>query len=241
MYLARCIDILKGVRKREENCMDKLIPAFKTTLFDPVLSDACIDMAGLGIDGLLDVDIFKSIPIANILVGIGRTAQNLHDRNLLRQTVKFINTFNERSTPIGKLEKYRKRLNENPKFAEEELGRVLILLNSNVDLRKSEILARFYRAYVSEEINWEKFCELSEVISRIFISDIQLLYAIRNKQISDTSQCSVYKADRLIALGLLNSAMKSMSIGDISGSHTERYIQINDLGEIFCNLGIPGS
>lgn len=31
--------------------MDKLVPAFETTLFDPTLSDACSDMAELGIDG----------------------------------------------------------------------------------------------------------------------------------------------------------------------------------------------
>ncbi len=93
-----------------------------------------------------------------------------------------------------------------------------------MDLKKSEVLARFYIAYVSEKINWEKFCELSDVISRMFVSDIRLLYAIYNKEISDTSQCVVYQADRLIALGLLDSATKSMSIGGINSSHTERYI-----------------
>jgi hypothetical protein len=34
--------------------MDKIVPAFESTLFDPTLSDACIDMAELGIDSLLD-------------------------------------------------------------------------------------------------------------------------------------------------------------------------------------------
>ena len=43
--------------------MDKIVPAFETTLFDPTLSDACIDMAELGIDSLLDEGVFKSIPI----------------------------------------------------------------------------------------------------------------------------------------------------------------------------------
>lgn len=34
--------------------MDKLVPAFETTLFDPTLSDMCVEMAELGIDSLLD-------------------------------------------------------------------------------------------------------------------------------------------------------------------------------------------
>lgn len=216
--------------------MNKIVPAFETTLFDSTLSDACVDMAELGIDSLLDYGVFKSVPIVSVLVGLGKTAQNLHDRNLLKQTIKFINTFNEKSITPAKLQKYKERIYNNPKFAEEELGRVLIILNSNVDLKKSEILARFYIAYVEEQINWDTFCELSEVISRMFVSDIKLLFAVYNKRVSDTSQCPVYQADRLIALGLLDSAMKSMSIGSVSSSHTQRYIQTNQLGNTFCDL-----
>ena len=80
--------------------MDKIVPAFETTLFDPTLSDACIDMAELGIDSLLDEGVFKSIPIVSVLVGLGKAAQNIHDRNLLKQTIKFINTFNEKSISV---------------------------------------------------------------------------------------------------------------------------------------------
>ena len=67
-------------------------------------------------------------------MGLGKTAQNIHDRNLLKQTIKFINTFNEKSISTQKVEKYKNHLDSNPKYAEEELGRVIILLNSNVDL-----------------------------------------------------------------------------------------------------------
>ena len=216
--------------------MDKIVPAFETTLFDPTLSDACIDMAEMGIDSLLDEGVFKSIPVVSLLVGVGKTAQNIHDRNLLKQTIKFINAFNEKTIPTNKVEKYRKKLREKPQYAEEELGRIIILLNSNVEIKKSELLAKFYRAYINEEIDWPTFCELSDITSRLFISDLQLLYDIYHRQISDTSQCLVYKADRLIALGLLDSAMKSMSVGSVSGSQTQRYIQTNDLGKLYCSI-----
>lgn len=205
-------------------------------MFDSTLSDACVDIAELGIDSLLDEGVFKSIPIVNVLVGLGRTAQNIHDRNLLKQTIKFINTFNEKSISPKKLEKYKKRLDSNPKYAEEELGRVIILLNSNVDLKKSELLAKFYHSYVSADIDWSTFCELSDITSRLFISDLHLLFEVNKGSILDTSQCQAYKADRLIALGLLDSAMKSMSIGPLSESQTQRYIQVNNLGNLFCKI-----
>ncbi|MGN0252113.1 MAG: hypothetical protein ACI4EH_12250 [Oliverpabstia sp.] len=218
--------------------MDKLVPAFETTLFDSTLSDACSEMAELGIDSLLDESIYKSIPVVSLLVGVGKTAQNIHDRNLLKQTIKFINTFNEKSISPEKINKYRKKLQSNPKYAEEELGRVIILLNSNVELKKSELLGKFYRAYVNETIDWDTFCEFSDITSRLFVSDLQLLYDIYHSQVSDTSQCPVYKADRLIALGLLDSATKSMTIGSSTGSQTQRYIQTNSLGKLYCQISL---
>ena len=218
--------------------MDKLVPAFETTLFDPTLSDACSDMAELGIDSLLDDGVFKSIPVVSLLIGVGKTAQNIHDRNLLKQTIKFINTFNEKSISQEKINKYRKKIQSKPQYADEELGRVIILLNSNVELKKSELLGKFYRAYVDETIDWDTFCELSDITSRLFVSDLQLLYDIYHLQVSDTSQCPVYKADRLIALGLLDSATKSMTISSSTGSQTQRYIQTNALGKLYCQLSL---
>lgn len=75
-------------------------------------------------------------------------------------------------------------LSSDSKYAEEELGRVLIVLNSNIDVKKSELLAKFYHAYVEEKIDWDTFCELSDVTTRLFITDIHLLYAVYNKTIT---------------------------------------------------------
>ena len=172
------------------------------------------------------------------MVGLGKTAQNIHDRNLLKQTITFINTFNEKSISSEKLEEYKNHLDSNSKYAEEELGRVIILLNSNIDLKKSELLAKFYRSYVNDEIDWPTFCELSDITSRLFISDLYLLFKVNKGEISDTSQCQNYQAERLIALGLLDSAMKSMSIGTASGHRTQRYIQANHLGKLFCKIAL---
>lgn len=221
--------------------MDKIIPAFETSLFNPTLSDACIDITELGIDSILDECVYKNIPIVSILIGVGKTAQNIHDRNLLRQTIKFINTFNEKKISSKQLERYRTHLNDNPQFTEEELGRVIILLNSNIDLKKSELLAKFYRSYVNEEIDWDQFIELSDVISKIFIADIQLLYNIFNHQVLDTTQCKEYQVDRLVALGLLKTSGKFFSEENSSGGSTlnitdDRNLNCSTLGYTFCQL-----
>ena len=119
---------------------------------------------------------------------------------------------------------------------EKELGRVITLLNSIIDLKKSELLAKFYSAYVNDRINWHRFCELADVISRLFIADLEILYSIFNEEIKYTSQCETYQVDRLIALGLLNSTTKSMRISSNNNSKTELYIQTTILGNMYCQI-----
>jgi len=218
--------------------MDKIISAFEITLLDSTLSGACADILETGIDSLLNEGIFNSIPIVNVLVGTAKTAQNIHDRNLLRQTIKFINTFNAGTIDHTKLNKYRDKISNDSKKAEEELGRVIIILNNNIDVKKSELLAQFYKAYVFESINWEQFCELSDVISRLFISDLPLLFKVYTNEVHDTSHCITYQAERLISIGLLSSAIQSMTISSGNGSNTEKHIQINELSKMFCSFGM---
>lgn len=220
--------------------MDKIVPAFETSLFDTSLSDVCVEIAELGIDSILDNDVLKSLPICNLLVGVGKTAQNIYDRNLLKQTIKFINTFNKKSIPQKKLEKYKKRLNDNSKYAEKELGRVIVLLNSNIDLKKSELLGKFYASYVNEEIKWEQFCELSDITSRLFLSDLSTLYNIYNREIVVTAQFQTYIADRLIALGVINSEInfKEKETRNVMDRQIIRSVQVSRCGELFCKISL---
>lgn len=215
--------------------MNEVIPAFEVSLLQPAFNPL-LECAELGIDSILENDGLKSIPVVSTVLGIGKFGQNIHDRNLLKQTLNFIKTFNEGSINHEKLEKYKKKINEKPKYAEDELGRVLILLNSTIDVKKSQLLAKIFKAYVQEVINWEQFCEISDVINRLFISDLELLLKIYNNEVNDTTQCIRYKSDRLTSLGLINSSTKAMFIDGGGNSQTDKYISISDLGNIFCSL-----
>lgn len=217
--------------------MDKIVPAFEVSLLEPVFS-SILDIGEVGIDSLLDEGLFKDIPIVGLVMGVGKTAQNIHDRNLLKQTLKFIQTFNEKTIIEDKLQKYKKKIEQDPKRAEEELGRVLIILNNTVEIKKSELLGKIFRAYVDERIVWEQFGELSEAISRLFISDIYLLHKIFDRKINDSTQCMNYQVDRLVSIGFVNTTTKSMTIGSNNSSNTERYLNVSEFGKLFCNITV---
>lgn len=213
--------------------MDKIIPSFRDSLFSDS-TDVIGDIAELGIDSLLDDGLFKDFPIVGFLIGVTKTAQNIHDRNLLRQTLNFIKQFNSGKIDAEKLEKYRVEINANNKKAEEELGRVLIILNNNVELQKSTMLANLFRNYVNEKITWLEFCEYSEIVRMMFVNDVKYLGAIYSGKVKDTTGILLYPIDRLTSLGLVNTAMKSMVISSApSGSRTDKYVNLTAIGGKF--------
>lgn len=213
--------------------MDKIIPSFKDSLFSDS-TEVLGDVAELGIDSLLDDGLFKDFPIVGFLIGVTKTAQNIHDRNLLKQTLNFIKQFNSGKIDVEKLEKYRNEINSNNKKAEEELGRVLIILNNNVELQKSTMLANLFRNYVNEKITWSEFCEFSEIVRMLFINDVKYLIAIYSGQVKDTTGMPLYPIDRLTSLGLVNTATKSMVISSMaSSSRTDKYVNLTAIGGKF--------
>lgn len=123
--------------------MNKIIQQFQNSLFSSA-ADSIPDIAEFGIDSILDEGILKDFPLMSVLVGVKNVAQNLHDRNLLRQTLTFVKELNDGQLDEEKKEKYKNKINEDPKKAEAELGRVLIILNKNIDIRKSAILANLF-------------------------------------------------------------------------------------------------
>ena len=87
--------------------MDKIISSFKRSLFDGS-KEIIGDLTEYGIDSLLDDGLFKSFPIVSFLVGVKNTCQNIHDRNLLKQTLQFIKEFNIGTLSPELLDKYKK-------------------------------------------------------------------------------------------------------------------------------------
>lgn len=219
--------------------MDELTNDFEKSLFN-YSNDAIGDYIEIGIDSFINDEILKEIPIVKSIVSVLKIGKNIHDRNLLKQTLTFINEFNKNNISKEKLNKYRESIENNNKKCEEELGRVLLLLNSYVDKEKSTMLARLFKAYINMEINWNKFCEYSEIINRLFIQDLDLLKKIYYSQVNDTSDRNdIYRVERLNSLGIIGMTFKSTKISIINGVQQNRqdsYLAININGKKFMDI-----
>ena len=89
---------------------------------------------------------------------------------------------------------------------------MIYLLDCNIDVIKSGVLARMYASYIDGKINWNVFCELSELNSRVFVADYKALV------IMDERDIDYHIVERLIGYGLmleLESPSKASAINDL--------------------------
>ena len=212
--------------------MDEIVPKFQDSLFTGI-SSAIPDIAELGIDSILNEGILKDLPMVSMFLGVKSAAQSLHDRNLLRQTLTFIDEFNKGNINEAKKQKYKKKIEDNPKKAEAELGRVLIILNQPIELAKSKILAAIFQEYINENIDWKTFCELSEITRMFFIDDIYDLDTV-HCQCTNYINLLSYGADRLVALGLVRSSTTPAIIEDAFGMRQS--MKLSDIGEKYYKI-----
>ncbi len=223
--------------------MYEIIPSFAKSLFEPVV-ELGEEMLEMGIDSLLADGILKDLPLSGTISALFKIAINIYDRNLLKQTIVFIKTFNDGTVDPEKLKDYREMINNDTKKAEKELGRVIILLNSQINNIQSITLANFYKSYVNGFFSWETFCELSEANRRMFASDYSVLFdkyrynkmklsTDQRKELLIEEQRDSHKVDRLISLGLLATIDKSAFYQSLETA-IERWTRLTDFGTTFC-------
>ncbi len=230
-----------------------LVEDLRLSLFENTV-DVGMDYAELYLDNIIDSisdnEALKEIPVVKTLYTIGKVGVAIHEKNLLRKTLIFIISFNSKSINPKKLEKYKKRIKEKPCYVQEELGRVLMILNKLLDDSKAQILANLYRNYVAEEITWDDFCEMTDITERMFLSDIPVLQKGYKNSGLDLDEFKNYHLDRLIALGLLENSMRLSGTiildgGDASSDEKDgkeddisKAVIITDLGKSYCKFGL---
>lgn len=103
--------------------MNELVPALKDTLFAPTY-ELVAEYAEIGIDSLLENDALKGIPVVGTLAAICKVGYNIHERNLIKQTLDFVIGFNTGTISQEKIDEHRYELENNPAKAEKERSRL---------------------------------------------------------------------------------------------------------------------
>ena len=215
--------------------MNKIVPKFKDSLILDT-SNIVQDYAEIGIDSILEDSLLKEIPIIKSAISVKRIIYGIADRNLLKNMAIFISELNSGNIDKIKLKKHLKKL-EDPKKAEKELGRFLIILNQTFDNEKSVLYGKIYKAYINQRINWNEVVEFSEIVSRIFVQDLNVLKDLYMKKTFTVSnftpeRLNMFRIDRLYSLGIVGYSPKAM----YPGGGIENYANLNELGKVFAEI-----
>lgn len=170
-------------------------------------------------------EVINKIPIVNIGFGIIHTIEGVHKQNSIRQTFTFLENLRKNKVSKEKLHKYKKKFYKNENKQKEELEKVLLYLEKNIEIEKSELLANFFVSYIEGEIDWDGFCEFATVLDRMFVNDFKKLYEIyENKITKNKADKNVvdeaHKIGRLIANGLLSNYSGAITVREMSGANS---------------------
>ncbi len=215
--------------------LKKLISTLKDSVFSPVYHLAA-EYIEIGIDEVLENNVLQEIPVMNTISTAYKIGLNIRERNLAKQTLAFLRSFNNGSISQEQLDAHREELESNPDKLEQELSRIIIILDEHIETMQSQILGTFYLSYVKSAISWDKFRELSEANRKMFFCDYKIL---REAALNDglmTTDCKLYQVDRLISLGLLNNNNRldgSVSVIPVTASKHSKDILLTSFGKTF--------
>lgn len=219
--------------------MDELIPAFRQSIFNDSLADGIANIAEVGIDSIMSDGLLKDIPIVNLLLNASRTFKAIHERNLLKNTALFLDAVNSQKIDDKKVQAYKKKL-LNEKTAERELGRVIVLLDQYVDNIKAQMLGKLFCQYIDRDYSWDKFCELSDILNRLFLDDMPFLYSIfgsEGRQAIYHIYKIPYNIKRLESIGLVELFGEYSSFGDRLLLSENMFAELTDNGLLFADVG----
>ena len=185
-------------------------------------------------DDIISNKTLRNIPVLDLVESAIQTSNALWRTNLLKQTATFISEFNSHKINQESLEKYRKSI-KNDKNKKEELERVMLILNRNIDIEKSKILARIFCSYINEEIEWELFCEFTDITERLFLMDLESISLLSKKEyvIVDSIDYDS-RFERIHSLGLTEKTKETFIVDIEDGEHVEKdIILLNYLGKLY--------
>jgi len=134
--------------------------------------DLSVDYSELALDTIVENPLMKELPIIKTIRAIYKAGVSIRERFLIKKTLVFIQTFNTSGISKTEFEKYKNRLNDNPKKASKELEHIVILLDRQAEYIKGAILANLYSSFIRERIKWNIFSVFGTILDDLSTYDL---------------------------------------------------------------------
>ncbi len=137
------------------------------------MRDIFCDFAEVALDSSLEEGVMKDIPVLGTLFKFGNVALAIKDRIFIKKVGRFLSALD--NIPAKEIELFMNDLGDT-KIRQMVGEKIVLLLDRQDDLDKTELLGEFFLQYVARKIDRETFEMLSHSISMTYLPDIADLW-----------------------------------------------------------------
>ncbi len=124
-------------------------------LLNPTI-DLSIDYSEIYLDDLIDNEAIQQIPIIKSIVGLIKGGISINQFWFAKKLLVFIQEFNHKTIAPEKLEKFKSKLDTDPKFRKKIAERLMIYIERNIEISQTLIITNLVSAYVEENISFDQ-------------------------------------------------------------------------------------
>lgn len=151
-----------------------IIDSAANTIFNDEVKDLSMDILEVCIDTILDNDILKELPFVKTVHAVAKTSISIKERFLVKKFLYFINGFQSHTIEQKEVDKRKLAIKNNEKWIYKEIEYIVIYLDNIDSTTKSKLLGILYNEYLNGKFDWEKFCQLIEIVNKMLSYDIPL-------------------------------------------------------------------
>lgn len=207
---------LKSENDPKEQNGISLVDSWAATISKSGAGDLLPDISEFALDAVTNDGLLKDFPIVSTVVSIYKIGRTIRERSYIKKLMAFLVEINKGNIDDEKRRKYVGRITKNKRTIQRELEYILTLLDRYISEQKAIYCARLFLAYIYEKIDWNLFCQFSEVLDRLLPGDMECLYEsiLKNATRSDMENCAL---QRLYGQGIVQPNEKPSGF-DVKGN-----------------------
>ncbi len=203
--------------------LKKYSNSLEKTLKNTDLQNVSIGLAEVAMDQLIDNGVLKEIPILGSIYGIGKATLQIREILFLKKIIYFLTEIKD--IPPFKREQMVEKINSSDKFRTKVGEKLLFIIDRCEDHEKSQIIAKLFKAFINNTIDYSDFLRSSSIVDRIMIEDLNWFV---NHEVEAEN---FYDLDGLISTGLLAFSVEDQSDRDLKlPSKYELRAYVSDIG-----------
>jgi hypothetical protein len=210
------------------------------TIGESDLGDLSVETTEFLLDQLLQEGSVRDFPIISSIVGLVKFGISIRDYVFLKKTVRFL--YHLKDIPPEERMSFSKQLSSDKAFQQRVGENLILMLDRLDDMKKPEILAQFFKAYINGKIDLQTYERLAIAVDRVKIHSLPSLLEFYRQfdgnnfdQLMDNPTLPHDDIQDLIYAGLIDIRfMPNVVVADMSNFESG----VTKLGKLFVEIAL---